>query len=202
VRRPRVDVKRTFDFVLSGVALGLTWPLLLLIGAVVRLGSRGPAFYRQERVGLYGKTFRIHKFRSMRVDHDGVLLSVAGDSRVTPVGRLLRRSKFDELPQLIDVLYGNMSFVGPRPEVPKFVALWPRGQREVILSVRPGITDPASILFRDEARQLATMVDFERYYVESLLPKKTSLYVQYVSERTFFGDLSLLLQTAVAVISR
>jgi lipopolysaccharide/colanic/teichoic acid biosynthesis glycosyltransferase len=199
MRLPAVDSKRIFDVVVAGIALCVTLPLLVVLGVAVRLGSRGPAFFRQERVGVHGNTFRIHKFRTMRLIHDGALISIAGDSRVTPIGRILRHSKLDELPQLIDILRGDMSLVGPRPEVPKYVELWTAEQRKIILSVRPGMTDPASILFRHEARELAATVDPEEHYVRSLLPRKTDLYVEYVRRRTFFGDIWLLFRTLAAI---
>ena len=195
-----LDVKRGFDFVASALTLLVTWPLFVALAVAIRLDSRGPAFYRQERVGLRGETFRIHKFRSMRVDHDGALVSATGDSRVTNVGRFLRKSKLDELPQILDVLVGHMSFVGPRPEVPRYVDMWPAGPREVILSVRPGITDPASIALRNEADELAAAEDADRHYIESLLPRKTAMYVDYVNNRSFAGDLALIARTLSAVI--
>lgn len=195
-----LDVKRGFDLVASALMLFVTWPLFVALTVAIRLDSRGPAIYRQERVGLRGETFRIHKFRSMSMDHDGALVSAAGDGRVTRVGRLLRKSKLDELPQILDVLVGHMSFVGPRPEVPRYVDMWPTGRREVILSVRPGITDPASIALRNEADELAVAKDPERYYIESLLPRKTAAYVDYVNNRSFVGDLVLIARTLFAVI--
>jgi len=195
-----LDVKRGFDLVASALTLLVTWPLFVALAVAIRLDSRGPAFYRQERVGLRGETFRIHKFRSMRVDHDGALVSATGDSRVTNVGRFLRKSKLDELPQILDVLVGHMSFVGPRPEVPRYVDMWPAGPREVILSVRPGITDPASIALRNEADELAAAEDADRHYIESLLPRKTAMYVDYVNNRSFAGDLALIARTLSAVI--
>ena len=195
-----LDVKRGFDLVASALMLLVTWPLFVALAVAIRLDSRGPAFYRQERVGLRGETFQIHKFRSMRVDHGGALVSATGDSRVTNVGRFLRKSKLDELPQILDVLVGHMSFVGPRPEVPKYVDMWPAGSRDVILSVRPGITDPASIALRNEADELAAAEDASRHYIESLLPRKTAMYVDYVNNRSFLGDLALIARTLSAVI--
>jgi lipopolysaccharide/colanic/teichoic acid biosynthesis glycosyltransferase len=194
------DVKRGFDLLASAFILLVTSPLFVVLAVAVRVDSRGPAFYRQERVGLRGETFRIHKFRSMTADHGGELVSATGDSRVTRVGRFLRKSKLDELPQILDVLVGHMSLVGPRPEVPKYVDMWPTGSREVILSVRPGITDPASIALRNEADELAAAKDPERHYIESLLPRKTAMYVEYVNSRSFGGDLALIARTLSAVI--
>jgi lipopolysaccharide/colanic/teichoic acid biosynthesis glycosyltransferase len=194
-----LDPKRVFDVAVAAVALLVTSPLLVAIGLTVRLTSPGPALFRQERVGRGGVPFTIHKFRTMRVAHDGALVSATGDSRVTPLGALLRRSKLDELPQLFDVLAGTMSIVGPRPEVPGYAALWPSERRDVILSVRPGITDPASIVFRHEADLLAEADDPDAYYREVLLPEKSRLYVEYVEHRTFWGDLRVIGATLAAV---
>jgi lipopolysaccharide/colanic/teichoic acid biosynthesis glycosyltransferase len=195
-----LDAKRGFDLIVSGLVLLVAWPLFVVLAAAVRIDSKGPALFRQERVGLHGEVFRIHKFRSMKVDHRGGLVSATGDSRVTRMGRFLRKSKLDELPQILDVFIGHMSLVGPRPEVPKYVDMWPADRRQVILSVRPGITDPASIALRNEADELAAAEDPERHYVESLLPRKTAIYVDYVNNRSFAGDLAVIARTLAAVI--
>ena len=195
-----LDTKRVFDLVVSGLMLLVAWPVFLALAVAVRMDSRGPALLGQERVGLRGGTFRIHKFRSMKVDQAGGLFSVTGDSRVTRVGRFLRKSKLDELPQILDVFLGHMSLVGPRPEVSKYVDMWPADRRQVILSVRPGITDPASIALRNEADELAAAEDPERHYIESLLPRKTALYVEYVNSRSFAGDLAVIARTLITVI--
>ena len=195
-----LDAKRGFDLVVSGLMLFVTWPLLVALAVAVRVDSAGPALFRQERVGLHGRTFRIHKFRSMKVDHRGGLVSSTEDSRVTRVGRFLRKSKLDELPQILDVFVGHMSLVGPRPEIPKYVDMWPADRRQVILSVRPGITDPASIALRNEADELAAAEDPERHYIESLLPRKTAMYVDYVNSHTFAGDLAVIARTLATVI--
>ncbi|WP_323100630.1 sugar transferase [Intrasporangium sp. YIM S08009] len=193
--------KRTLDVLVAGTGLLALSPVLAVLAAAVRIESHGPAMFRQERVGLNGQTFRIHKFRTMQVKHDGRLVSSTGDARVTRVGRILRKAKLDELPQLIDVLRGHMSLVGPRPEVPLYVAQWPDDRRRIILSVRPGITDPASIEFRNEADELALAEDPEVYYVRELLPRKTAAYVDYVHSQSLRKDLSVLAQTVRAVIS-
>lgn len=194
------EAKRGFDLVVSGLFLLLAWPLLVALAVAVRVDSAGPAIFRQERVGLRGETFRIHKFRSMKVDQCSGLVSASGDNGVTRVGRFLRKNKLDELPQILDVFVGHMSLVGPRPEVPKYVAMWPADRRQVILSVRPGITDPASIALRNEADELTAAEDPERYYIESLLPRKTAMYVDYVNSRSFVGDLAIIGRTLVTVI--
>lgn len=195
-----VDAKRLFDLAVAATALTLTSPLLIAIGIAVRLDSGGPAIFRQERVGRYGKTFRIHKFRSLRTDVSGPLISGTQDPRITHVGAVLRRTKLDELPQLVDVLVGHMSLVGPRPEVLKYVQMWPPAAREVILSVRPGITDLASIEFRNEAEELQAASDPEAHYVNSLLPRKVASYADYVRSRTFLGDLKIIGRTIRTVI--
>ncbi len=145
--------KRLFDILCAGVGLLLLSPLLLVVAAWVKLDSPGPVMFRQERVGRFGRSFRIHKFRTMRVDAPtlGPQITIGDDARITRSGRWLRASKVDELPQLWDVLRGAMSLVGPRPEVPRYVAMYPAELRALVLSVRPGITDPASLSFRNEA---------------------------------------------------
>jgi lipopolysaccharide/colanic/teichoic acid biosynthesis glycosyltransferase len=193
--------KRVFDLTMATLLLASLSPVLAVVSVAVRLDSPGPVFFRQERVGLNGRTFRIHKFRTMWTKHDGRLVSAAGDARVTRVGRFLRKSKLDELPQLLDVLRGDMSLVGPRPEVPVYVEQWAPELRELILSVRPGITDPASIQFRNEADELALAPDPETYYVEELLPRKTAAYAEYVRTRSMAKDIVVLAQTARAVVA-
>jgi len=195
------DAKRAFDLGVSGAALLLTWPVLAIIAVAVRLDSKGPALFRQERVGLHGRTFRIHKFRSLRTGAPGALISPTDDSRTTRIGSVLRRTKLDELPQLLDVFAGHMSLVGPRPEVPRYVAMWPEADRRLILSVRPGITDPASIALRNEADELAAAEDPEAHYVTSLLPRKTAIYADYVRTRNFLGDLAIIARTLRTVVT-
>jgi lipopolysaccharide/colanic/teichoic acid biosynthesis glycosyltransferase len=193
--------KRAFDIVVAWLGLILLLPVLLGIALVIQLDSPGPVFFRQERIGRGGRPFRIHKFRTMEVDADrqGPPITVGADVRVTASGQWLRRHKLDELPQLIDVLVGDMSLVGPRPEVPRYVACYPPGVREAVLSVRPGITDLASIEFRQEADLLAIADDPERAYIEKILPIKTAYYERYVRERTFFGDVAIIVKTIRAV---
>jgi len=193
--------KRTFDLLLAGFGLVLLSPLLLVIALAIRLDSGGPVLYRQERVGRHGVPFRIHKFRTMRHDplHGGPQITVGDDARITRVGAFLRRSKLDELPQLIDVLRGRMSIVGPRPEVPRYVALYPAELREQVLSVRPGITDLASIEFRDEAALLERASDPEREYVQVVVPRKLALAALYVRTRTLRGDAILVWRTLGAL---
>ena len=192
-------MKRAFDVTVAGLVLLLLWPVMVVIALLIRATSPGPAFFRQERVGLHGELFRIHKFRTLRTGPAGTMISPTGDPRITRVGAVLRRTKLDELPQLLDVLAGTMSLVGPRPEVPAYAALWPAEYRDVILSVRPGITDPASVAFRDEPERLAAVADPEAYYVSVLLPEKARMYAEYVRGQSFLGDLVVLGRTARAV---
>lgn len=196
--------KRIFDVVAASVGLVLLSPLLLLIAAAIKLDSPGPVFFRQERVGRGGVPFRIHKFRTMvhAPQAGGPLLTTASDARITRVGAWLRRSKLDELPQLIDVVQGTMSLVGPRPEVPRYVALYPRELRDQVLSVRPGITDPVSIEFRDEGERLARAADPEREYVERIMPLKLERAARYAQHATLASDIAVLWRTLWAVAAR
>jgi lipopolysaccharide/colanic/teichoic acid biosynthesis glycosyltransferase len=189
--------KRLFDLVVSSIALIVLSPLLLVLAILVKLDSPGPALFTQERVGRFGRLFRIHKFRTMRegTPAPGYNLTVGSDPRVTQLGAFLRRYKFDELPQLFDVFLGKMSFVGPRPEMSEYVARYPEEVRRQILSVRPGITDPASIEFRDESALLATSADPEKMYIEEILPKKLASSRRYLEGRSLLTDIHLIWQT-------
>jgi len=186
--------KRAFDLLLSAAGLLLLSPFLLGIALWIKLDSPGPVFFRQERVGRHGRRFLIHKFRTMRhAPHEhGAQITVGADARITRAGQALRRRKLDELPQLIDVLAGTMSLVGPRPEVPRYVALYPAALRDKVLSVRPGITDPASIEFRDESELLARAGDPERVYIEQVMPAKLRRAADYVDRMSIRTDLHLI----------
>ncbi len=190
-------VKRAFDLLVATFVLLLLAPLLLLLAAAIRIDSPGPAFFLQERVGRRGARFRIHKFRSMRIDAAarGPAITVADDPRVTRVGRWLRARRLDELPQFIDVWLGHMSLVGPRPELPRFVERYPPALREAVLAVRPGITDPASIAHLDEAALLAGAADPEREYIEKVLPAKLRLQADYAATATLRSDIGVLWRT-------
>ena len=196
--------KRLFDIVGAAVALVLLSPLLLLVALAVRLDSPGPVFFRQLRVGRGGVTFRIHKFRTMRVDAPalGPQVTVGRDPRITRVGHWLRDRRIDELPQFIDVLLGRMSLVGPRPEVPRFVAHYPAELRAQVLAVRPGITDPSSLAHIDEAALLAGSADPERTYVEQILPRKLALQAKYAASATLWSDIGVLGRTLRVLLSR
>lgn len=188
--------KRAFDVAASAAGLVLLSPLFLLVAAAVKLGSAGPVFFRQERVGQGGVPFRIWKFRTMVADAErrGGALTVGEDPRINAVGRFLRRTKLDELPQLLNVLAGEMSLVGPRPEVPRYVAGYTDAQRRV-LDLVPGVTDPASLEYRDEARLLAGHADPERAYVEEIAPHKIRLNLEYAARATRWSDLVIIVKT-------
>ena len=186
------------------MGLLLLSPVFLIITVLIKLESNGPVFFRQERVGLNGHLFRIHKFRTMLADAErkGLQITVGPDQRITRVGAVLRKYKLDELAQLIDVFVGDMSLVGPRPEVPKYIACYPEAVRAEVLSVRPGITDLASIQFKDENDILGRSSNPERAYMEEVLPIKQNYYVEYVRGRSFLGDLRIIIATFFAVFGR
>lgn len=193
-------MKRLFDIVASAVGLLILSPLFVVVAIWIKLDSKGPVFYRQVRVGRYGKDFRIFKFRSMRVGADsGSLVTIGGrDPRVTKCGYFIRKYKIDEFPQLINVLVGDMSFVGPRPEVRHYVNYWTPEQMRV-LEVRPGITDPASIKFRNENDLMADADDPEDYYIHTIMQEKLKLYLEYVDNASFRYDMRLIFKTLKVV---
>jgi lipopolysaccharide/colanic/teichoic acid biosynthesis glycosyltransferase len=195
--------KRVFDLLVALGGLAVFGLPMLAIALWVRLDSPGPVFFRQERVGQGGRPFRIHKFRTMSADAPalGPALTVGADPRITRAGAWLRRSKLDELPQLLDVLAGHMSIVGPRPEVPQYVALYPAGLREQVLSVRPGITDPVSLRLADESELLAKAADPEREYREVILPAKLREAAAYAERATLWTDLVIIGRT-LALLAR
>ena len=194
-------MKRLFDIVASGFGLLILSPLLLLVAIWIKLDSEGPVFFRQVRVGRYNKDFRIFKFRSMRVGSDkGSLVTIGGrDPRVTRSGYFIRKFKIDELPQLINVLIGDMSLVGPRPEVRHYVNYWTEEQMHV-LDVRPGITDPASIKYRNENELLENANNPEKFYIEVIMQEKIELYLHYVKNASLGYDIKLIFQTLWAII--
>ena len=194
-------MKRLFDILLSGLGLLIISLLLLIVAIWIKLDSPGPIFYRQVRVGRYNKDFRIFKFRSIRIGSDkGSLVTIGGrDPRITRSGYFIRKFKIDELPQLINVLVGDMSLVGPRPEVRHYVNYWTKEQMHV-LDVRPGITDPASIKFRNENELLAQAEDPEKYYIEVIMQEKIKLYLDYVKKNSLWYDIKLIFQTFWVII--
>ena len=200
---PDVDgrrVKRLFDLSLSILGIALLLPLMGLISLAIVLFEGRPVLFRQHRVGRGGGLFTILKFRTMRPSSPGPQITPDGDPRVYAFGAFLRRTKLDELPQLFNVLCGDMSFVGPRPEVERYVALYSEKQREV-LRFTPGITDPASLKYRNESRLLGGVSDPERLYIDRILPDKIEIYLAYARRATVWSDLRLIILTLFAVIA-
>ena len=195
--------QRIFDLVAASFGLVLLSPLFAVVAVLIKRSSPGPVFYRQERVGRGGRPFWIFKFRTMRPDADrlGGPLTVGADPRITPVGAVLRKYKLDELPQLINVVLGDMALVGPRPEVLRYVAHYDERQRRV-LDVRPGITDPASIAYRDENALLAGAADPEATYIREVMPAKLAMNLEYLERRTLMTDLGIILDTFAKVFRR
>jgi lipopolysaccharide/colanic/teichoic acid biosynthesis glycosyltransferase len=196
-------MKRAFDIFGATVGLALLWPLFVAVAIVIKLDSRGPVFFRQVRVGRGGHLFRIFKFRSMRVDtaQFSPALTVREDERVTRFGAFLRRSKLDELPQLLNVLAGDMSLVGPRPEVVQFIMCYTPQQRAIMLSVRPGMTDQAAILFRDESALLDAERDPIEVYWREIMPMKFRHYERYIRHIGVLNDLRIILATVIVLVA-
>lgn len=195
-------IKRGFDIVLSAIGLIITAPVMLVCALLVKATSPGPVLYRSQRIGQQFRPFEILKFRSMRTDQSpgGLPITAGGDARITPVGRVLRKLKLDELPQLINVLRGDMSFVGPRPEAPKYVELF-HHDYEYLLRVRPGITDPASLKYRDEESVLAASNDPEQLYIQQVLPEKIAISKEYIDHASLSFDLKLIFATLLRIVS-
>ena len=195
-------MKRLFDVIASSLGLLVLSPLFFILAIWIKLDSKGPVFYRQMRVGKDNKDFRIFKFRSMRMGSDkGSLVTIGGrDPRVTRSGYYIRKFKFDELPQLINVFVGDMSLVGPRPEVRHYVNYWTPEQMHV-LDVRPGITDPASIKFRNENELMEQAEDPEDYYINVIMQEKLKLYLDYVEHHSFWGDIGLIFKTFWVIVT-
>jgi lipopolysaccharide/colanic/teichoic acid biosynthesis glycosyltransferase len=196
--------KRLFDFTASLAGLLLLSPLLAMIAIAIRLESPGPAFFLQERIGRHGRRFRIVKLRTMRSPRPGEArqITVGADPRITRLGHILRKTKLDELPQLLNVLKGEMSLVGPRPEVPAYFRLYTPEQQRLLQSVRPGITDFAALEFSDEAEILGRAPDPEAAYVNEVMPRKFTLYARYIEEQSLLLDLRLILRTLARIINR
>ena len=195
-------MKRLFDIIASCFGILLLSPVLIVVSILIKLDSKGPVFYRQVRVGRYNKDFRIYKFRSMRVGADkGSLVTIGGrDPRITRSGYFIRKYKIDELPQLINVFWGDMSLVGPRPEVRHYVNYWTSEQMKV-LNVRPGITDPASIKFRNENELMEKAYDPEDYYINVIMQEKIKLYLEYVDKASFWYDIKLIFKTFKVIVT-
>lgn len=197
-----MTAKRAFDFIVGGIAFLILLPFLAIVGIAVKIDSPGGALFRQQRIGQYGKPFIILKFRTMQAAQaaDAPLITSGRDSRVTRVGAILRKYKIDELPQIYNVLVGEMSFVGPRPEVEKYILLYDIEKRDAILSVKPGITDKSSILFLNESELLSNSEDPESYYINNILPLKQNIYTEYVNNASFTGDIKIIIQTISSLI--
>jgi lipopolysaccharide/colanic/teichoic acid biosynthesis glycosyltransferase len=193
-------IKRCFDIVASVIGLLILVPLFLVVSIWIKFDSIGPIFFRQIRVGRDGKLFQILKFRTMKMEAEKCgQITLKNDVRVTQSGKFLRRFKIDELPQLINVVLGEMSLVGPRPEVPRYVHFYPPEVRKVVLSVSPGITDWASIEFKDENDLLESSDNFEKAYIETILPTKLAYCIRYVNQRSFLVDLRIIFATIGAI---
>lgn len=199
-KRLQLILKRIFDIVVSFVGLVILSPLFLILAIAIARDSKGPVFFKQTRVGRNGVPFKIYKFRTMVEDAEarGMQLTVGDDSRITKVGTFLRKTKIDELPQLINVFKGEMSFVGPRPEVPKYVGLYTEDQRQVLM-VRPGITDLASIEYRNESELLATADNPEKVYIEEVMPRKIELNKEYIRCTSLGLDIRIIIRTILAI---
>lgn len=199
-----MGIKRSFDIICALCGLIILSPVLLLIIVLIKLTSTGPVFFRQTRVGQYEKLFQIHKFRTMIVNAEasGLKITVGRDPRITSIGHFLRKTKLDELPQLIDVLMGTMSLVGPRPEVPEYVQYYTNEIKAIVLSVRPGITDWASIKMIDENDILARASDPQQAYIQQILPEKLAYAVRYVQTRSLRLDVYLILLTISKIFTR
>ena len=195
-------MKRLFDIISSLVGLIIISPIFPVVPILIKLDSKGPVFFKQWRIGKDGKQFKIYKFRTMvqEADEVGSLITAGNDQRITKIGKLLRRYEIDELPTLMNVLKGDMSIVGPRPEVPKYLHHYGRKYRE-ILSVRPGITDLGTLSFRDEARYLNAQ-NYEDIYEKKLLPQKLDLYLEYVHHKSFMFDLRIILRTVALILKQ
>ena len=196
-------LKRVFDFISAFLGLLFLSPLLLVVALWIKFDSKGPIFFRQERIGLHGTPFKIHKFRSMSVNTEkSSRLTIGNDARITKAGNFIRKYKIDELPQLIDVLIGSMSLVGPRPEVAEFMNKYDPIIREKILSVRPGITDWASIQMIDENEILGRYDNPKQAYIDIIMPMKSEYYVSYAESHTFHEDLKIIFATIFKIIKR
>lgn len=189
-------VKRSFDIIASLIGIILLSPAFLVICIIIKITSEGPILFKQNRVGINGKMFEIYKFRTMIVNAEklGTQITIGGDKRITKIGKFLRKYKLDELPQLFNVFKGDMSLVGPRPEVPRYVDLY-KGEQRAVLSVRPGITDYASLKYSDENDLLGTVENPEDYYINVIMQDKLKLNLQYINNNNIFRDIKIIIQT-------
>lgn len=194
--------KRVFDFLFALVGLTILSPLMLVIALWIKLDSKGPIFFIQKRVGQFNKPIGVYKYRTMVVnaENKGLKITVGKDPRITQVGQILRKYKLDELPQLFNVVFGSMSFVGPRPEVDEYMRHYPEEIKKKVLSVRPGITDYASIEFKNENDLLASSDDPQQTYLNEILPIKQQYYLQYVDEQNLILDIKLIFRTIIEIL--
>ncbi|MFB0919136.1 MAG: sugar transferase [Clostridiaceae bacterium] len=201
--KPKTLWKDIFDLVLGIIGFILLSPILVIISVLVVFTSKGPAFFKQDRVGKNGRVFGIYKFRTMITNAEdvGLKLTIGDDPRITSVGKVLRKYKLDELTQIINIVIGDMSFVGPRPEVPKYVAMYNPEQRKVLI-VKPGVTDLASIKFRNENEILGKSKDPEKTYIEKIMPEKLRINLEYVENISLLNDIRLILKTIKEVFFR
>ena len=195
-------VKRVFDLLCSGLGVVLLSPFFLIIAIWIKFDSAGPILFVQKRVGRNGKPFGVYKFRTMIVDAEskGLKITIGNDPRITSSGHFLRRTKLDELAQLFNVLGGSMSLVGPRPEVREYIDAYPEDIKKIVLSVKPGITDYASIEFKDENKLLEKSIDPNRTYIEEILPVKQEYYLKYIEDKSFFLDIKIILKTIFLIL--
>lgn len=194
-------VKRCFDICASLFGIILFLPFYILISLLIKLTSKGPVLFKQIRVGKNGKKFKICKFRTMIVDAEkkGLQITVGEDKRITKIGKILRKTKVDEMPQLFNVFLGQMSFVGPRPEVPKYVEQYNNEQNQILL-IKPGITELSSIIYRNESEELAKSSEPDKLYVEEIMPKKININLKYIKKMSLFYDIKLIFKTFWVVI--
>jgi lipopolysaccharide/colanic/teichoic acid biosynthesis glycosyltransferase len=194
-------LKRMFDLICATIGLLLLLPVFIIVGFIIRKDGR-PTFFRQERVGLNGKPFRIFKFRSMVVNAEkqGARITAGRDSRITGIGRVMRKTKIDELPQLINVFLNQMSLVGPRPELPDYVERWSKDDQNIILSIKPGMTDYASLIYSNEQAVLGVSKNPDKTYLEEVMPNKLALYRKYVQEKSVWLDLRIIIATILKLI--
>ena len=191
-----MTVKRAFDLIFSAIGILILSPVFLIVAIIIKIDSKGPIYFRQDRIGKNNEVFQIHKFRTMEINSESLgKLTIGEDKRITNFGRWLRKNKIDELPQLIDVLYGKMSIVGPRPELKEYVDTYPEDIKKKILSVKPGITDYASITMIDESLLLASHKSPQEAYTNNILPKKLGLSTKYVDNNNIFLDLKIIFLT-------
>lgn len=200
-KRAQLVIKRIFDVVASGIGLIVISPVLVLISVLIKIDSRGPVFFKQKRVGKNNEIFEIYKFRTMVNDAEkiGRQITVGNDNRITNIGKFIRKYKIDELPQLINVFRGEMSLVGPRPEVPRYVELYSENQKQILL-VQPGITDYASIEFRNENDILGKSSNPDKEYIENIMPAKIKLNLKYINEVSLFTDIKIIIKTVICII--